>query len=182
MPRFTYQSIIFAIAGCLLLNGQSLAQTSLQEVTSGLSNPVGFVHAPGETNRAFTIEQNGRIQTLNTTTGATSTFLNITGLQTGGERGLLGIAFDPDYANNGHFYVNVTDNNRTEIRRYTANGNPSTATSASLGSVQQVIQFNQPFSNHNGGWIGFNPVINPGDQQYLYIATGDGGSGGRGAR
>ena len=178
MLRSPIQSIFVAVAMCLCASVQLSAQTSLQQVANGFSSPVGLTHAPGETNRVFTIEQGGRIRTLDTTTGAVSTFMTITGLQTGGERGLLGLAFDPDYANNGHFYVNVTDNNRTEIRRYTATGNPSTATSASTATVQQVMQFNQPFSNHNGGWIGFNPAVNPGDPQYLHIATGDGGSGG----
>ena len=155
-----------------------MAQTSLQQVASGLSSPVGLFHAPGETDRVFTIEQGGRIQTLDLSTGARSTYLTITGLQTGGERGLLGLAFDPDFANNGHFYVNVTDNGRSEIRRYTATGNPSTSTSASTATARAVLQFNQPFSNHNGGWIAFNPQINPGEPQYLHIGTGDGGSGG----
>ncbi len=178
MPRFLKSSAFIAIAICLISNVPMMAQTSLQQVASGFSSPVGLFHAPGETNRAFTIEQGGRIRTLDVSTGATATYMTITGLQTGGERGLLGLAFDPDFANNGHFYVNVTDNGRTEIRRYTATGDPATSTSASTATAQPVIQFSQPFSNHNGGWIGFNPQINPGDRQYLHIGTGDGGSGG----
>ena len=178
----SYRTICFIVAVSFGFLAQSFGQSSLQQVASGLSDPVFVTHAPGETDRMFVLEQGSagtaRIKTLDQSTGATSTFLTITGLQTGGERGLLGLAFHPDYANNGHFYVNVTDNGRTEIRRYTADGDPSTATSASVSSVQNVISFNQPFSNHNGGWIGFNPQINPGDPQYLYIASGDGGSGG----
>ena len=182
MLRQRCQSYIILAAISSLFSAQVFGQTSLQQVASGLSAPVGVTHAPGETNRMFVIEQGSggtsRIKTLDLSTGTTSTFLTITGLQTGGERGLLGLAFHPDYANNGYFYVNVTDNGRTEIRRYTANGDPSTATTANLSSVQQVLSFNQPFSNHNGGWIGFNPQVNAGDPQYLYIGTGDGGSGG----
>lgn len=160
------------------MQGQSFST----QVASGLSSPLFFTHAPGETHRAFLLEQGSggtaRVKAIDLTTNTVSTYLTISGIQTGGERGLLGLAFHPDFANNGHLYVNVTAAGQTQIRRYTASGTPSTSTSANASTMHDVLQFNQPFSNHNGGWIGFNPAIQPGDPQYLYIGTGDGGSGG----
>ncbi len=174
------------IASCALAGSvgppAASAQTSALRVASGLSAPVFAGHAPGDASRLFLLEQGSagtaRIRTLNLSTGTLATYLTISGLQTGGERGLLGLAFHPDFANNGHLYVNVTASNQTQIRRYTANGNPLTSTSANAASLSNVLSFNQPFSNHNAGWLGFNPNISGHDPQYLYIATGDGGSGG----
>ena len=156
-----------------------VAQSSLQQVTSGLASPLYVTHVPGDTDRIFMLEQGSggtaRIKVTNLNTSATSTFLTIGGLATGGERGLLGLAFHPDYANNGFFYVNVTVANRTEIRRYRALGDPATSNTGDPASLAQVMRYNQPFTNHNGGWMGFNPTTS---DPYLYIATGDGGSGG----
>jgi glucose/arabinose dehydrogenase len=87
-----------------------------------------------------------------------------------GERGLLGLAFHPDYATSGLFFVNYTNlAGNTVIARYSVSGNPDVADSAS-GSV--VLTVAQPFSNHNGGQLAFGP------DGYLYVALGDGGSGG----
>ena len=85
---------------------------------------------------------------------------------------LLGLAFHPDYENNGYFYVNYTANSprRTIIARFQVTSNPD---SADKNSEFQLLVFNQPFGNHNGGWIGLDPMIG-----YLYIATGDGGDAG----
>ena len=90
---------------------------------------------------------------------------------------MLGLAFHPDYANNGKFYVNVTVDHSSEtspfsthIREYRVSSNPDVA---DPNSVREILSFEQPFGNHNGGWIGFSPV-----DHFLYVATGDGGSGG----
>ena len=91
----------------------------------------------------------------------------------GGEMGLLGLAFHPDYENNGYFYVNYTVSSplKTRISRFQVSSeNPD---SADKNTELILLTFNQPYSNHNGGWIGFGP-----DDGYLYIGTGDGGSGG----
>lgn len=149
----------------------------------GASDAVFATHAPGRPNDLFILDQRGLIQVfdLTTNTFGDSAFLDIAGLvdDQGGEQGLLGLAFDPDYATNGYFYVNYTRDpgpdpllDRTRIDRFQAL-DPLTATVVSAGTQQSVLEFEQDFSNHNGGWIGFSPNDN-----LLYIATGDGGSGG----
>ncbi len=182
MRRGGWLALISSLVIVAVVQVSATAQTSAFRVASGLAAPVFAGHAPGDSSRLFLLEQGSsgtaRIKTLNLSSGTISTYLTISGLQTGGERGLLGLAFHPDFANNGYLYVNVTAANQTQVRRYTATGSPLTSTSADAASVSNVLSFNQPFSNHNGGWLGFNPNISGSDPQYLYIATGDGGSGG----
>ena len=163
------------------------AISGLQRVASGLSNPIYVTHAPGDRERLFIVERGGAIKILNLTTGvvAPTPFLSIPSVDTAGEGGLLGMAFHPDYATNGKFYVNVTLDNgglvfqnevspfSTHIRQYTVSGNPNVANPAPT----EVLRFIQPQSNHNAGWIGFNPAVTPDQPQYLYIPTGDGGGG-----
>ena len=177
---------LLATAVLLSFCNVTLAQTSLQRVASGLSSPLYGTHAPDDTNRMFWLQQGsggtGQIIVQDLGTGVRSTFMSISGLTTGGEQGLLGLAFDPDYANNGHFYTYVSTtplgNRQSQVRRYTALGNPATSNQGNPASLETLMSFSQPFSNHNGGWIGFNPKVNAADPQYLYIASGDGGSGG----
>ena len=144
-------------------------------VASGLSNPLFAASPPGRPDELFVIEQNtGRILILDLTTGAVlpTPFLDIPAseMSTGGERGLLGLAFHPDYANNGKFYVNLTNAaGDTEIREYTRS---ATDPNVANPTGRLILTFDQPFENHNGGWLGFGP------DGYLYIASGDGGSGG----
>ena len=167
--------------GLLLGMGETklaTAQTSTVRVATGVSRPV-FVTAPaGDTNRLFIAEQHtGRIDIMDLSTGSISptAFLDLTSLATGSEQGLLGLAFDPNYASNGYFYVNVTTSagsGDTHIRRYQATGDPATSNTASIDSEFEILSFNQPQGNHNGGWIGFGP-----NDGYLYIASGDGGGG-----
>lgn len=137
-------------------------------------------HAPGRPDELFVLDKQGYVEVLNLQTGTFNSqpFLDVRSLVDDGanEQGLLGLAFDPDYATNGHFYINYTRDpgpgrDRTRIDRYTA-GNPSGATIVSVGTRQSVLEFEQDFNNHNGGWIGFSP-----NDGYLYIASGDGGSG-----
>ncbi len=138
------------------------------------SRPLDIKYPPDNTNRAFVVEQEGAIRMLDNSTPTTSvatTFLDITGRvnSTGNEEGLLGLAFHPDFANNHYFYVNYTAANprRTVISRFTATGDSADSTSELV-----ILTFDQPYSNHNGGCLMFGP------DNYLYIATGDGGSGG----
>jgi glucose/arabinose dehydrogenase len=165
-----------AAAG-LLLAGSAAAQTALTttRVASGLSSPVGVTHVPGDTNRLFILEQGSggtaRIKILNLGTGVVNAtpYLTITGISTGGERGLLGLAFHPNYAQNGYFYVYVSANGSSNaVRRYQVSaGNPDLA---NVSTVTTLLTMSDPFSNHNGGWISFGP------DGFLYVATGDGGS------
>ena len=142
-------------------------------VGSGFSEPVALT-APAGDSRLFIVEKSGRVQLLDN--GARSTYLDISAqVDTEGERGLLGLAFDPNFAANGRFYVNYVDKatKNTVVAAYTA---PSAASNtADAASAKTVITIAQPagLSNHKAGWIGFRP----GDGNNLYIATGDGGGG-----
>ena len=156
----------------VLFSTSSMSQDiELQLFASGFSNPIGL-HNAGD-DRMFVIERSGSIKILNQDGTINSTpFLDISNLiLSGGERGLLGLAFHPNYTNNGYFFVNYTNNNgHTTIARYSVSAaNPHVA-DANSGSV--LLTINQPYSNHNGGNMAF------GNDGYLYIATGDGGSGG----
>jgi hypothetical protein len=147
-------------------------------VAAGLSNPLYVTHAPGDYSRVYVVEQRsgtvGRIRVL-TLPGyglLATPFLSISPVSTGSEQGLLGLAFHPRYndENNRRFYVNYTNSSgATVIAEYRAL-NPLTA---DPNSVRIVATIAQPFSNHNGGWIGFAPGDTEG---YLYVSMGDGGS------
>ena len=148
-------------------------------VVSGLSRPIYATHAPGDESRLFIIEKQGRIRILNLETETLNSdyFLDIDSLVSGGtstsdERGLLGLAFHPDYQDNGYFYVYYTataGSGDSYIRRYQRGADADHATG--VGALT-IMSFDQPYSNHNGGFIEFGP------DGYLYIFTGDGGSGG----
>ncbi len=144
-------------------------------VAGDLDRPV-FATAPnGDRNRLFAIEQHTgliKILHLDTQEIITTPFLDIDGLATGNEQGLLGLAFHPDYDTNGFFYVNLSlSGGDTVIRRYEVSAtNPNLA---NPDSAMTLMFYGQPFGNHNGGWLGFGP-----NDGYLYISSGDGGSGG----
>ena len=145
---------------------------STELVGSGFVSPLYVTAPPSDSERLFVVEQAGTIKILDLQfqTVRPTPFLTITGVSSGGERGLLGLAFHPNYASNGFFYVNLTNAaGNTEIRRYRVSaGDPNVADPT---SNLLILTFAQPFSNHNGGWIGFGPNDN-----FLYIASGDGGS------
>lgn len=141
-----------------------------QLVVGGLSDPV-YLTAPSGDDRLFIVEQPGRIRIVQNGQLVPTPFLNIVPLVlSGGERGLLSMAFHPSYAANGYFYVNYTDNGGdTRVVRYTVSADPNVA---DAGSAKQILLVGQPFGNHNGGHVLFGP------DGFLYIAMGDGGSGG----
>jgi glucose/arabinose dehydrogenase len=118
----------------------------------------------------YVVEQGGRILVYSSSGSRLSTFLDISGSVSGGnEQGLLGLAFHPGFESNRRFFINYTDNaGGTIIAEYKA---ASTRT-ADAGSRRVIMKIDQPYANHNGGMITF------GDDGFLYIATGDGGSGG----
>ena len=141
-----------------------------ETVVSGLSAPV-FLTAPADDDRLFVVEQAGRVRIIDGGQLAATPFLDIRDrVGSGGERGLLSVAFHPDYASNGRFFVNYTDNGgSTRIEEYTVTGDPDVADPA---SDRTLLTVDQPYSNHNGGLIAFGP------DGYLWIGMGDGGSGG----
>lgn len=138
---------------------------------SGFSDPLHLQHANDD--RLFVVEQGGLIKIIQGDgTINPVPYIDISGLiSSGNERGLLGLAFHPDYTNNGYFYVNYTKpNGDTQISRFSVDtDNPDLA---DINSELPIIGYAQPFSNHNGGNLAFGP------DGYLYIASGDGGSGG----
>jgi len=143
------------------------------QVVSGLDSPVGLVSAGDGSGRLFVIEKDGLIEIVKNGEIAPGPFLDIRDRvgSTGGEQGLLGLAFDPHYQQNGYFYVNYTDiQGNTVIARYSVTTfNPDRADAE---TEKQLIYVDQPYANHNGGEMVFGP------DGYLYIGLGDGGSQG----
>jgi len=142
----------------------------VQEIASGFSNPL-YVISPAGDLRLFVVEQDGRIKIIKNGQVLATPFLDITSrISSGGERGLLSVAFHPLYATNGFFYVNFTDvAGNTRVERFTVSSNPDIANAA---SSKLLLAVTQPFPNHNGGLNVFGP------DGMLYIGLGDGGSGG----
>jgi len=174
-------AITFSICSALglLLSVNSLAgvpaELILEEVTSISGRAVAVQHAGDGSGRLFIVEQTGQIFIWDGSQVLTTPFLDIRSLvdDGGNEQGLLGLAFHPDYASNGHFYVNYTydpglGKDRTRIARYTRS--VADANVANSASDLAVIEIEQDYSNHNGGDLQFGP------DGYLYIGMGDGGS------
>lgn len=145
----------------------------LQTVASNLNSPVFLASPPGDMIRLFVLEQGGTIKVLDRATGSVlSTFLTLSGISSGGEQGLLGLAFDPNYNSNGRFYIHYTDaNGAITIARFLVS-----STNANIADpTSQTILVSVPhpsFTNHNGGMLAFGP------DGCLYAAVGDGGGSG----
>jgi glucose/arabinose dehydrogenase len=175
MKRRTFRLLLVALA----LASPAWAQMRLVPYASGFATPIAIVQHPTDAQVQFVVEQGGRIRVVRS--GAiVGDFLNIGGpgglVLAGGERGLLGLAFAPDYATSGRFFVNYTrqPDGHTVVSRYTRSSNPLVADPASRfdllwsTGLRHIVQ---PFANHNGGWLAFGP------DGFLYIGMGDGGSG-----
>ncbi len=152
------------------------AQLQGQVYASGFQSPIALVQDPTDRAVQFVVQQTGRIRVVRSGTVLPIDFLNLTSsIKSGGEQGLLGLAFAPDYASSGRFYVNFTNaEGDTVVARFTRSSNPVVANPSSrfdlqLEGTRRVIT--QPFTNHNGGHLAFGP------DGYLYIGLGDGGSG-----
>ncbi|MFN0057878.1 MAG: PQQ-dependent sugar dehydrogenase [Planctomycetota bacterium] len=138
-------------------------------IASGLSQPLYLTHAPGDTTRLFVVLKAGIIRVIENGVLLATPFLNIDPLvdSTTLEWGMLGLAFHPDYATNGYFFVNYSANGGdTIIARYQVTANPNVADPA---SAYQILYLDQPSANHRGGWLDFGP------DGYLYDFQGDGG-------
>jgi glucose/arabinose dehydrogenase len=157
---------------CFVFQSNSQPIISFHSVAGGLSSPIDVVNAGDNTNRIFIAQQAGTIAVYDQSFTSLGNFLTVTGLSSGGERGLLSLAFHPDYKNNGFFFVYYTNTNGdVEIARYhTPSGTPNQADAASKKVLLTIPHPGQ--SNHNGGKLNF------GVDGYLYFATGDGGGGG----
>ncbi len=170
------RSLLVLITYCCSISFCTLsAQPDLafESWVSGFSFPVDIANAGDGTNRLFIVEQRGIIKIIENNTTLATPFLDIDAIvRSGGERGLLGLAFHPDYENNGFFYVNYTNNQSdTRVSRFSVD--PNDANLADVNSEVILLEIEQPFNNHNAGDLNFGP-----NDGYLYIAVGDGGSGG----
>ncbi len=170
-----------AAAAVLLhaLSPAASAQIRADVYVSGLSSPLAFVQDPSNAAIQYVVEQGGRIRVVSNGVLQSTAFpepFRLTKSASGGERGLLGLAFPPDYGTSGRFYVNFTNpNGHTVVARFKRSpANPLVADSATRfdftwpGGLRFITQ---PASNHNGGTLQFGP------DGYLYIGMGDGGSG-----
>jgi len=168
-----YLSISIVLIFTFFSYGCSQAQQlKLTEFATGLSRPVCIQNAGDD--RLFVLEQAGRIKIIEASgLVKAAPFLDISNIvnDNGNEQGLLGLAFHPDYQNNGYFYLNYTaQNGSTQVSRFSVD--PANPDLADASSEFQILNIAQPYSNHNGGDIHFGP------DGYLYIGMGDGGSGG----
>jgi glucose/arabinose dehydrogenase len=152
----------------------TLLGTPFQTIAANLAHPDGITHAGDGSGRVFITLQDGKIVVWDGTHVLPAPFLDIDPLvnSTGTERGLLGLAFHPDYESNGYFYVDYTDTTGgdTVIARYQVSAADPNA--ADPASALILMELDQPFANHNGGQLAFGP------DGYLYIGMGDGGSAG----
>ncbi len=162
--------IALMVCSCFLAGG-AFGQSGdiLEEVVSGIGRVTDIQSPHDGSGRLFLVQQPGIIRILRDGDLLPRPFLNIEGRVTsGGERGLLGLAFPPDFAARNYFYVNYTDaSGATVVSRFVVSDDPATAED---GSERILLTVQQPFSNHNGGQIRFGP------DGFLYIGMGDGGS------
>ena len=163
--------VVMILGGSLWAPVQSVRIDLEPFIASGLNQPAYFTNAHDGTNRRFVVEQPGRVSVMQPGSSLRSIFLDITSrVLSGGERGLLGLAFHPQFASNRRFFVDYTrrPDGATVIAEYSVStSNPNVA----LTSETVLLLIAQPYENHNGGMIEFGP------DGYLYIGMGDGGSG-----
>jgi glucose/arabinose dehydrogenase len=161
--------LVWGLSGNPVASYSSIALKTI--VKHRFSKPLFLTASPDDTNRLFVVEQDGRILIVKGDRVLTTPFLDISKkLSTGGERGLLGLAFHPHFSSNGRLFVNYTraQDRATVIAEYHASSNPNQV----IRDESVLLIIPQPYGNHNGGMIAFGP------DHYLYIGMGDGGSGG----
>jgi glucose/arabinose dehydrogenase len=175
-----YALFVYLAVGCsggvnVVVNPPPV-QLELLQVASGFTNPLDIQQPADSSGRLFVAEQGGKIKIVNSAGTVLGTpFIDLTSrLVSGGEEGLLGLAFHPNYAQNGCFYVNYTTTRLTGSLQTVIAEYKASPASSNVASPTESILFtvNQPFNNHNGGGLAFGP---DGD---LYIGLGDGGSEG----
>lgn len=182
----TCRLVKFSAVLFLLCYPETATAINLIKHSEGFTKPVAIVDPKDGTQRLFIVQKNGSIKIMNRETGKKigKTFLDVSSLfnfsgdsSCGdcGERGLLGMVFHPKYKNNGFFFINYTQKTangtlETVVARFKVNEKKKNLADAESETI--ILHFAQPFSNHNAGDLQFGP------DGYLYIPTGDGGSGG----
>ncbi len=163
--------VLACVAGSPVSAGPLPAMALEPVISKGLRHPVYVTHAGDGSGRLFIVEQPGRIRVVQQGRMEAMPFLDLTDkVRYGGEQGLLGLAFHPSYKTNGRFVVNSTrrPDGATVVSEFKVSRNPDVASPAE----KQLLVVPQPYANHNGGMVEFGP------DGFLYIALGDGGSGG----
>lgn len=173
LPTLIYKGIVLLVF-TTIIHTATIAQPILSfspVITTGLSAPIQLVNAGDGSNKVFIVEKGGTVKVYDAAFNFLGTYVTVSNVSMGGERGLLSMVFHPDYANNGFSYVYYTNaNGNLEIARYHASSNPNMADAA---TKQIVITIPHPTNaNHNGGEMHF------GADGFLYLSTGDGGGGG----
>ncbi|MFN6947216.1 MAG: PQQ-dependent sugar dehydrogenase [Cytophagaceae bacterium] len=170
---------LFVLWMCCLGFSSYGQQEDFPRVFTGLSfdKPTHLTHSGDGTDRIFVLEQAGKIKVFQNSEEVREAhvFLDIKNkVRSGGEQGLLGLAFHPDFKKNKHFYINYTAQEDGQLYTFVSRFEVSSENpdSALINSEEVILQFEQPYGNHNGGTIFF------GLDGYLYISTGDGGGGG----
>ena len=171
---------LLAVALLVALPATAAGQVRTVEFASGFTLPLGFIQDPSNPAVQYVLEQGGRIRVIVGGSVRSQDFLNLTTqISSGGERGLLGLAFPPDYGTSGRFYVNFTNpQGHTVVARFKrSTSDPLVADASSRfdlrwGGAGGQRFISQPASNHNGGCMHFGP------DGFLYIAMGDGGGSG----
>jgi glucose/arabinose dehydrogenase len=173
------KNVIISIVIAYVVISSAHAQIAAMRVASGVGGVLFVTAPPNDTGRLFIVRQNGLIHILNLGTGKLNAtpFINIgPQIVVNAEQGLLGMAFDPDYATNGKFYLDFTvpggfwGRGTTHVSQFQVSANPDVADPTET----VLLTFDHPQITHNGGWIAFS--ARAGDDHNLYISTGDGGS------
>lgn len=165
----TFLAVVLTIVASASAAGKRETALRLVRVADGLQAPVHVTSAPGDPGLLYVVEQGGLVRVVQGGSIRSQPFLDVRAkVRAGGEQGLLGLAFAPDYAKSRQFVVNYTDRNGdTRVVRYRSDG-----TKALTASAKQLLFVKQPYSNHNGGMVAY------GKDGLVYVGMGDGGSGG----
>ncbi len=166
-------ALLVVVFAPVMLHGQATYKIAYPNLS--FNQPVDYQVPPVQGNDVYIVEQNGRIRVFknDSTVQSMDTFLDIRDqVVYGGEQGLLGLAFHPQFPDSNYVYVNYVSDNprRTVISRFKVN--PDNHREALKQSEEVIMEVDQPYANHNGGKLSFGP------DGYLYIGFGDGGSGG----
>ena len=166
-------SLFLALAIIVTTHACTQPVITFESIATGLSQPVDMVEEKGGAKRLFVVEQGGTIRIINGSSFLAKPFLNVSdSIISGGERGLLSLAFHPDYTTNGYFFIWYNDkvNGDVTLARFTRSNTSADTADPASGVI--LLKIPKRFTNHNGAKLNFGP------DGYLYFGTGDGGSGG----